>query len=40
MTIQEKINKLTEAMERAKDPDFREIWRRKIGHLHRKEEIR
>jgi hypothetical protein len=34
MNYRTKINKLTEVMERAKDPDFKEIWRLKIDYLH------
>jgi hypothetical protein len=34
MTHKDKINKLTEVMERAKDPDFKEIWRHKIDYFH------
>ena len=35
MTIQDqtKLNKLTEAMEKAADPDFKEIWRRNIDYM-------
>lgn len=35
MTIQDqtKLNKLTEAMEKAADPDFKEIWRRNIDYI-------
>ena len=36
MTYQKKINKLKEVMERAKDPDFKGIWRRKIDYLYLK----
>tara|TARA_R100001377_G_C3184201_1_gene107871 strand:- start:1294 stop:1440 length:147 start_codon:yes stop_codon:yes gene_type:complete len=34
MTIQDRINELTKVMERAKDPDFKEIWLRKIDYLY------
>lgn len=34
MTHEDRINKLTEVMERAKDPDFKEIWLRKIDYLY------
>ena len=34
MTIQDQINKLTKVMERAKGPDFKEIWRRKIDYFY------
>mgnify|MGYP003676093311 FL=1 len=35
MTIQDqtKLNKLTEAMEKAVDPDFKKIWRRNIDYM-------
>ena len=32
--MQDIINKLTEVMERAKDPDFKEIWRHKIDYFY------
>jgi len=40
MTHKDKIDELTKvmeigkAMERAKDPDFKEIWRRKIDYFY------
>ena len=34
MITQDQINKLTEVMERAKDPDFKEIWRQKIDYFY------
>ena len=34
MITQDQINKLTEVMERAKDPDFKEIWRHKIDYFY------
>tara|TARA_R110000824_G_scaffold149861_3_gene320251 strand:+ start:1149 stop:1394 length:246 start_codon:yes stop_codon:yes gene_type:complete len=34
MTYQKKINLMTKAMERAKDADFKKIWRRKIDYLY------
>ena len=36
MITQDQINKLTKVMERAKDPDFKGIWRRKIDYLYLK----
>mgnify|MGYP007011260172 FL=1 len=34
MTYQKKINMMTKVMDKAKDPDFKKIWRRKIEYLH------
>ena len=34
MITQDQINKLTEVMERAQDPDCKEFWKRIIDYFH------